>query len=342
MTKIKSPTSGRHNTIAFSLTAPKTAALLFDRIIAPMEGEGKPPPYESEFNEIHSAIVNLYGTNSSLELLQNNIPADIAVPVDISVSDRLYSIFMLQSMRPLASQPGILPDDAGEDVRKKYQQGRSSIDKILSESLQGFCDFYREKLKLGPITIYSSQSIDEEFCEGNLATLVPIIDNLQIVDERELSWEKVSEFRKDERSRRSYHNLMHWLNGNMVGKSEAFIEDAISIKLEKYETALENHGIKTQLGCLTSLFDGKFFTASGVTSLATDKLMSEPLYGLLATGSLLIGKAAISIKTRSLKRREVDSAHSDIAYFHQMKEIGSNDKNSIQPLSTRRVVEGSE
>ena len=73
------------------------------------------------------------------------------------------------------------------------------------------------------------------------------LENLQIVNEENTNWQQVLEFRSDSESKEKYRRMIHWLDGSMVGKSESFIQDELSLRIKDYEAAYKKHGFKTLL-----------------------------------------------------------------------------------------------
>jgi hypothetical protein len=64
---------------------------------------------------------------------------------------------------------------------------------------------------------------DKMYREGDREVIVTTLGDLSIVDEGQLSWEQVMEFRADGEMRGKYKRLLHWLDKEMTGKSPSFI-----------------------------------------------------------------------------------------------------------------------
>ena len=136
---------------------------------------------------------------------------------------------------------------------------------------------FSQKYNINVSTQFSSSEIQSKlFQEGDKEIIVATMDNLQIVDEEKLTWEQVIELRNDKQSQAKYKRFIHWLDKEMVDKSQSFIQDDIAIKLEDYEKALKKHGIKTIIGTLKEIINSKIFLA-GTASNLIGNIKEEPL-----------------------------------------------------------------
>jgi len=178
------------------------------------------------------------------------------------------------------------------------------------------------------IPIFSSARIrDERYEEGKTQLIVSSLSNLKIVDEDKLKWSQVCEFRKDTEARKKYKRFLHWLNKEMIGKSHAFIEDDIALKLEEYEQSLKKHGIKTVLGIIEEVLDGKFLTGTAVVTTGVS-IVSNPMLGVLTGLSLTIGKVSVKLAKVLLDVDDVRrGVNSEISWVYEAKKlIISSDK----------------
>jgi hypothetical protein len=157
------------------------------------------------------------------------------------------------------------------------------------------------------------------YTEGNVTSVLISLENLQIIDEDKLTWEQVLEFRKDDESKKKYKQFLHWLDTNMISKSQSFIQDEITIKLENYENALKKHGIQTVIGTVEELLDYKslaaYFGAGFGIGAATD-----PIWGMLSGTGLFISNICIKAARKMIEYKEgLTGANSEIAWVHQLK-----------------------
>lgn len=170
------------------------------------------------------------------------------------------------------------------------------------------------------LPLYSSASRrDAQYHSGDQAALVSIVDHLQIVDEEQLAWAQIVEFRSDEAARAAYRRFIHWLDKDMIGRSVEYITDEVAQRLEGYEWSLRKHGIKTLIGSLSDTINPKSLVGASTAGLAVDLIAGQPIWSLLAAGGLLAGHAALSVVTAFVERRDLEMAHREVAYVQQMK-----------------------
>lgn len=168
--------------------------------------------------------------------------------------------------------------------------------------------------------LYSSLSRrDFQYHPGDQTALVSIVENLNIVDEEQLTWEQVAEFRRDREARAAYRTFVHWLDRDMIDRSVQYIVDEVVQRLERYEWSLHKHGIKTVIGILSNTINPKSLVSTSTAGLAIDLIAGKPLWSLLAAGGLLAGHAGLSLATALVDRRDVEMTHRDIAYVQQIK-----------------------
>lgn len=182
---------------------------------------------------------------------------------------------------------------------------------------------FSTKYQIPVVTVYESRNNQKiAYSNGNRQAVVTILENIRIVDERKLSWEQVLEFRKDQENREKYKRFLHWLDKEMIGKSQTFIEDEISIRLEDYEQALKKHGIKTIVGTVEEALDGKYLLgASGVAGSLM--LAGHPALGVLAAGLLIGGKIGVKLMQTKLDFDDVErGANSEISWVYEAKKLG--------------------
>jgi hypothetical protein len=185
--------------------------------------------------------------------------------------------------------------------------------RLISEAL-----FKHHKFIATPI-YESMDSLNKEYQPGRIEVIFAAIKNIGVADEEKLEWSQIMEFRKDSNARKKYQRMIHWLDSELVGKSENIISDRIAIKLEDYEWALKKHGIETITGCLSRIIDPRFI-ATSLATVAGLALAGDQFIAAIGGLSLLAGKAAISITKAGLdiidRRRGKDS---EIAFVYDMK-----------------------
>jgi len=168
--------------------------------------------------------------------------------------------------------------------------------------------------------LYSSAARrDAQYHSGNQAALVSIVENLRIVDEEQLTWPQIADFRRDEEARTAYRRFIHWLDTDMIDKPVEYVADEVAQRLERHEWALRKHGIKTVIGSLSSTINPKSLVAASTAGLAVSLIAGMPIWSLLTAGGLLIGRAALSMATAVVERRDIEMAHREVAYVQQIK-----------------------
>jgi len=299
--------------VAVVLDAPKTAALFFDRVCHIRD------PY--------------------------SVPSDIRVKVPTSIY--LYDLFItsvLESSDALERlSEADFPDLPREELAR--QAGKAAInlaDIIVPGFAQAPVDdslltqfprvFFRNLLSIHSGALWHEYSIDavplyvsyasfdEAYREGDRSFLVVSFSNIGIVDEQRLEWEQVSEFRRDNKSVESVKRVVHWFDNSFLGKSRQFVEEDISIRLSDFAYALRKHGIKTVLGTISAVLDGKFMFGSITTSAGLAWLTNDPAIGFLTEGLLLSGKILVHLSETLLDMRDIRRASgSELAFIHDVR-----------------------
>lgn len=272
------PAKGETVAISFK---PKTAALCYDRIWSPSDTEVP-------------KVIRCWG-GSTAELNGRGLAADWNIKTN---------------REPIVAMCG--PEE------KRLQLLRASTDHGLGLVLREVARSFSTEHGIPMVPIYNlSADRNSEYREGERQVIVATLSNLQIVDETNLTWVQVLEFRKDEEIRNKYKRFLHWLDKEMVGKNQAFFEDEIAIKLENYEDALKKHGIKTALGTIEEALDGKYLIGGSVIILA-----GHPVLGVLVTGVLIGAKVAVKLSQVKLDFENVERGpNSEISWVYEAKKL---------------------
>jgi hypothetical protein len=276
--RIALPSQGERAAISVKV---KTAALCYDRVWATSD-------------DVVPKEVRVWG-GSTAELDGRGLAADFNIKTNRA---------------PIAAMVG--PED------KKLEMMKAATDYGLGLLLRKIARSFSEKHGVPMTPVYDLASDRESaYHEGDRQVVTSIVSNLEIVDERMLTWEQVLDFRCDEEAQRKYRRFLHWLDKEMVGKSQNFIEDEITEKLEDYAWALRKHGIKTVLGTIEEALDGKYFLgASGVA------LAGYPELGALAAGVVIAGKMIVKLLRRRLEFEDVErGANSEISWVYELKKL---------------------
>jgi hypothetical protein len=186
--------------------------------------------------------------------------------------------------------------------------------------MKKWADYCADKFRVKILPVYASLSmVDSVYQIGDYHTLVPILANIGVVSEDQLSWEQIEQFRKDETAHKKYKRLLHWLDKEMVGKPQSFVEDEIVIRIENYESALKKHGVKTVLGTLKYILGDGFIKSAGIAIGAT--VAGGLAAGLVAGGGLFIGQTAVKVAQKAYDLRESSREEKgELAYVFDLKD----------------------
>lgn len=212
---------------------------------------------------------------------------------------------------PIAAMVG--PED------KKLEMMKATTDYGLGLLLRTIARSFSEKHRVPMTPVYDLASDRASaYQEGKYQVVTSMLSNLEIVDDGMLNWEQVLDFRRDEEARRKYGRFLHWLDKEMVGKSQNFIEDEITQRLEDYEWALKKHGIKTVLGTVEEALDGKYLIPAGVFTMA-----GHPALGFLAAGVLIGGKIVAKLLQTKLDYDDIERGpNSELSWLYEVKKLG--------------------
>jgi len=287
----------------------KTAALCYDRIWS--------TGHKDSFNEIVPKEIRCFGgTEPELEVCAaltygKEVLEEIFSKEDSEMGDKVEKLTKKVSRAEAIH--------ALEFFKKYLLPDIYTAPDIISRNISRA---FSDKYKIPMIPVFSSEmERDRQYYEGKKEVVIASLANLDIVDEREVSWEQVLEFRADKENRDKYRKFIHWLDKEMVGKSQAFVEDEIAMRLEDYEKALKKHGIKTIVGTIQEALDGKYLLgASGIT--AGVALTGHPTLGLLTTGILVGGRVAVKIIQEELDFDDVEKGqNSEISWVYEAKKL---------------------
>ena len=262
---------------------PKTAALCFDRVWGTSD-------------DIVPPSIRCWG-GTQAELSGTGLAAD----------------FNIKTKRaPIVAMVG--PEDkklemllAGTDL------GLASAFRRISKSFFG-----SHGIPLIPIFDFAKHR-DQMYRQGNREVIITTLSDLDIVDEEQLSWEQVMEFRADEEMRGKYRRLLHWLDKEMAGRSPSFIEDEIAQKLNDYQKSLRKHGIRTIAGIVEEALDGKLIAGATATTGMLN-LAGHPNLGFLVGAGVVIGKVMIKLIQVKLDYDDIERGpNSEVSWVYEAK-----------------------
>lgn len=204
-------------------------------------------------------------------------------------------------------------------ARREYPMSRSRLEQVVHDFERTIANDLRQATGADAVPLYNSASSrDAQYRPGDAAAIVAVVDHLAIVDEEHLTWEQVSEFRRDKEARSAYRAFIHWLDVEMVGKPTGYIADDIAGRLEHYQWALRKHGLQTVLGTLALTMNPKQLLGASSVGVALEMIARQPFWSLFAAGGLVVGQAAISLATILLDRRDLELSHREVAYVAEV------------------------
>lgn len=315
---------------------PKTAALYYDRVWCPtidiFSYSGRMPDE-----------IRFFGGTNEERLLSFQGPVIAHVNKDIlkechfPTIDRLKRNGILKSLYEKSTLSFLAEWQTArsEDEYKKIVEDSMKVplkqrDEYIKNANLITSYYYRDialafsrKYQKEVVTVFSSDELQNVlYNEGDRSVISAAMEKLQIVDEKNITWDQVLELRRDRKSRAKYKRLLHWFDKEMVGKSQSFIIDEISIRLEDYENALKKHGIKTVIGTLREILDGKFLIGStAISGLAA--MATGPISGLLTEAGLIISYVTIKLVEKKLDYEEIEKGpNSEISWVYEVKKLG--------------------
>ncbi|MGD0552873.1 MAG: hypothetical protein ABSB25_09505 [Sedimentisphaerales bacterium] len=324
--KILLPSEGE--TVAISSKS-KTAALCYDKVLDPYTRIIGPEPNVPD-------SIRCCG-ESSLEIdfqifaeflckRFNGITGEIGITETNSICNMLYAMFPFLTTLNKTDLGVILKANQSSaktdlEVLLKESNDINPSNPVISNVARALAKSFSEKYGISVAVVCASgKERDALYKEGDREVVATVLSNLEIVDEKKLTWQQVMEFRKDKISLQKYRRLLHWLDKEMIGKSQAFIEDDIAQKLVDYESTLKKHGLKTVLGTIEEVLDGKYLLgASGV--VGSFSLAGYPGLGVLAGTGLMVGKMAVKLGNTWLDYDDAErGANSEISWVYEVKE----------------------
>jgi len=262
---------------------PKTAALCYDRVWGTSD-------------DVVPPSIRCWG-GSKVELSGTGLAVDFNIK-----SDRA----------PIVAMVG--------PVDKKKEMFRAGTDLGLASAFRKISISFSSKHSVPLVPIYDFiKQRNKMYKEGDREVVIITLSDLDIVDEKQLTWDQVIEFRSDRENQKKYKRLLHWLDRGMTGRTPRFIKDEILIKLDDYESALRKYGIRTIAGIVEETVDGKLIT--GVTAATgTINLAGHPTLGFLVGAGILIGKVVMKLIQVKLDFDDIECGlNSEISWVYEAK-----------------------
>lgn len=237
------------------------------------------------------------------------MPKGIGCYCSSFMEEIFFCLFVLSRISRKKKICPSLPPCTDEERIQKIQSGIRLIGASVAE-----------KIGRQPAIIFNSQSAyQNEFLNGPQHVLTAALKKIAMVDEENLTWEQVLEFRKDAEARTKYRRLVRWIDSELKDKSPEEVQDVIAIRLDDYEWGIKKHGMKTMLGSLACVLDPKFIT-SAATVVGASALAGGELWAALSAVILPVGRAALSFGLSyidALDARREDNY--EVAYIRDIK-----------------------
>lgn len=208
--------------LAVTLDQPKTAALAFDRIYAPMEA---------------------------------NVPAELTPGfVWISkwgkVEDRIRHAKELPNVMRVGHHGKGIVRATVPSPRLKIATDRNSLQHQLKTCKDAlWVALERENFR--PVEFLDD--VAQTYSPGDHQFVMSVVEGLVGIDEHALNWAQVVEFRKDLESRDAYRAMTLWFNDSCKGMAKSEVEDRVCSAYEQGKVALNKHGIIAQAGTVAAI-----------------------------------------------------------------------------------------
>lgn len=311
---------------------PRTAALCFDRVWFPEHFEARIP----------DSIAFRVGTDAELTflsflcLLQGKQPTEALKEVreEPSMDASLRDIVLgrVHGFSPAARQSfhlGVLllwvfgaRSRAEFDAYINQAGPPSFVTEHFVEhhTTRRIADGLSQERQKTVVPFYASEAgRDSAYRSGSREVVLAALRDVAVVDEGDLHWDQVLEFRKDRTSRRNFRRLLRWLDRDMVGKPESQVVNEIGVRVDDYDDAIAKHGLKTKIGVLSALVDKSTLVQSGATAGGL-ALSGHADWGLLAAGALAIGRATLTLAQTKMELADIHRDHADVAFVAQARE----------------------
>lgn len=298
----------KDETTVAALSLPKTSALCFDRVWS-LEYD---MPDSIRFFTDTPHEIRLTFLNAMQNVIynkQNDPESDLTMCQVVEIAINMIKL------------------NKSIDAEGMKQFSKSFDMELMSRSV---CRAIEEKHGFHVLPLYSNEiSLNTEYKPGTESSIVTLINELEVVDEEETSWEQVLEFRADNEARRKYRRFIHWLNSELLNRPIQAIIDEINIRLEDYQWAIRKHGFSMITGTLSSILNTKTLfgaaSAYGACSFALHDLLA-----IFAGGAVLVGKASVHMAEELLKLENIKrTTNPEVAFVRYAR---SNLKKQGQTL----------
>lgn len=194
----------------------------------------------------------------------------------------------------------------------------SDDDVALRHFSKELAEGIRHEHQLAIVPVYSmAADRDAEYHEGDRNALIAIVKGLNIVSETDLTWSQVQDVRADKQAVRSLRRMRHWLDREMLGKSRAYVEDEIAVRLDEYDRTLSKHGLASAVGTLATTLDSKVLMG-GPAAVAALSYAGAKDWALAAGAAIVIGRVAVHIAENLLAYRDLKE-QSEVCFLAELR-----------------------
>jgi hypothetical protein len=134
------------------------------------------------------------------------------------------------------------------------------------------------------------------------------LHGVPMIDTSSTDWEQIIEIRNDAEARRRLRNLRLFLTDTYTGKDRAYVEDDLLRRLDDYDAAHKQLGLKSTIGTLSLLLDAKTLQATAAAGVA-GAIFGGPIGAAVAAGAVEIGKVSLEFAETRAAIKEFERGH---------------------------------
>lgn len=242
--------------------------------------------------------------------------------------DKVYtsnSLDVPMHLRPVYARFGNAAVVGGTAARKfDFRPNSASLHQDLQRGAVELCRGLTQE-GLRPVRYYDElEFADAAYQEGDSAFIGIALRNIDVASEEALDWGSVLQFREDPEAIADYRRMRHWFDAKLVSKPLTFVEDEISIRMEKYLDALSKHGVSVRRGEIMSCVAKAGAAAAGVAALSIVGLPGVIAAVATALSAMCAGGTVVA-KVREIKADErtqrVSGQGAEVAFVHRIYEL---------------------
>ncbi len=238
-----------------------------------------------------------------------------------------------QKLRPVYARAGNIAVTGGTAARAvDFRPSAGALDLDIATGAKGLCrGLQREGLR--PVRYYDERTYeDQNYTHGDDRFIGITLRNINVVDEDELTWEQVLQFRNDDEAVAAYRRIRHWFDVELAGKSQAFVEDAIAKKMDAYKGALAKHGFRARRGEITSYLATASVLGGTIAGSASVIVAAAAVVGAIFVTETVLAK--IEEIDRDARAVRVGGQGSEVSFVHRMEALKATQvgRQSASPM----------